>query len=367
MNTYGLLSSSSTLSQSSSENSFRSLSKKAFNGKPLSEAISELSEIIMHNAMCAQNHIKFCAQNNIKLYSIFNDLIPLLHDDSIPCSIKDLSDYESIIKELKKIGIIARKFNVKICVELRKQVLLSGTETTIKKSLNLINLWSTIFDLFELDQGLESPIIIQVNNSVNESEELKLKNVIDKFYNSFENLPESSQSRVSVTNEKEGCWNCQNLFKWLHLYCGGEYGKFFPLVYNNLNHKLNPSIIGGKEVSDKQNVEAFKHTWPENNIPCFFWNEEPLDDAFSKEIPSFGEDIGWICCGINSDQNIFQMKGIVIKDENLNLSSFDDLLSVKVEIDDSEINETEIDIAHKKIKEALETKGGSGFNSIYGF
>jgi hypothetical protein len=43
------------------------------------------------------------------------------------------------------------------------------------------------------------------------------------------------------------------------------------------------------------------------------------------------------------------------------------LLSVKVEIDDSEINETEIDIAHKKIKEALETKGGSGFNSIYGF
>ena len=178
----------------------------------------------------------------------------------------------------------------------------------------------------------------------------------DKFYNSFENLPESSQSRVSVTNEREGCWNCQNLFKWLHLYCGGEYGKFFPLVYNNLNHKLNPSVIGGKEVTDKQNVEAFKHTWPENNVPCFFWDEEPLDDAFSKEIPSFGEDIGWICCGINSDQNIFQMKGIAIKDENLNLSSFDDLLSVKVEIDDSEINETEIDIAHKKIKEALETK-----------
>ena len=366
MNTYGLLSSSSTLSQSSTSNAFRSLSKKAFNSKSLDEAIAELSEIIMHNAVCAQNHLKFCAQNNIKLYSIFNDLIPLLHDDAIPCSIKDLNDYESIIKELKKIGIIARKFNIKICVELRKQVFLSGTDNTIKKSLNLINLWSTIFDLFELDQGQESPIIVQINNSVNEAEELKLKNVVDKFYSSFENLPESSQSRVVVTNEKEGCWNCQNLFKWLHLYCGGEYGKFFSLSYNNLNHKLNSSIVGGSEVSDKQNVQAFKHTWAKNVTPTFFWDEEPLDDSFSKEIPDFGESVNWVCCGVESDKNIFGMQGVVVEDENLDISSFDELL-IDVEVDDSDINESEIDLAHKKIREALESKGGEDFNSIYGF
>lgn len=367
MNTYGLLSSSSSLSKSSKDYTFRSFSKKAFNAKEIDDAISELSKIILHNAICAQNHVKFCAQNGIKFYSIFNELIPLLHDDTVPCSIKDLHDYELIIKELKKIGVIARKFNIKISVELRKQVLLSGTDTTIKKSLNLINLWSTIFDLFELDQGLESPIIIQVNNSVNEAEELKLKNVVDKFYESFDNLPDSSQSRVCVVNEKEGCWSCSNLFKWLHLYCGGEYGKFFSLSYNNLNHKLNPSSVGGKEVSDKQNVEAYRHTWPENVDPTFFWDEEPIDDAFSQDIPSFGEDIFWICGGADSDKNIFGMKGVVVEDNSLNLSNFDDLLSVEVDIDESEISENEIDLAHKKIREALESKGGSDYNSIYGF
>ena len=367
MNTYGLLSSSSSLSKSSKENAFRSISKKSFNSKELPDAVSELSKIIMHNAICAQNQLKFCAQNGIKFYSIFNDLIPLLHDDSVPCSIKDLDNYELIIKELKKVGVIARKFNIKISVELRKQAFLSGTETTIKKSLNLINLWSTIFDLFELGQGLDSPIVVQVNNSVNEAEELKLKNVVDKFFDSFENLPESSKSRVCIANEKEGCWNCGNLFKWLHLYCGGEYGKFFPLSYNNLNHKLNPSLVGGKEVSDKQNVQAYRHTWPEDNTPTFFWDEEPLDDSFSTKIPSFGEDVNWICCGEESDKHIFAMQGIVVKDDSLNLSSFDDLLSVEVEIDESEISENEIDLAHQKIQEALETKSGDGYNSIYGF
>lgn len=367
MNNYGLLHSSSLLTQKDENCVFRSFSKKAFSSKDTADSVKDLGEVVLNNAIVAQKTIKYCQANGIKHYSIFPDLIPLLHDDEVPCSIKDLPKHESIIREIKKIGVLARKYGIKISVNLSKSVHLCGTEKTVKKSASKLNLWSTIFDLFELQQDLSSPIIVQINNSVNENEEIKLKNVVDDFYKSFEELSDSARKRVVITNEKTGCWNCGNIFKWFHLYCGGEYGKFFPLSYNILNHKLNPSEVGGKQVTDKQNIEAFAHTWQEDTRPVFLWDEEPSELAFTKEAEDFGIKINWICMSPTSDQHILSMRGEEIEESTLDINTFDELLSVDIDIDEEELEESEIDVAHRKIQQAIKSKGGQSFNAIYGF
>jgi hypothetical protein len=367
MNNYGLLHSSSLLSKNDTNCVFRNFSKKSFSSKAVEESATELGKVIIHNATVAQKTIKYCHANGIKHYSIYHDLIPLLHDESVPCSIKDLPNHENIIRELKKIGILARKYSIDISVDLSKVIHLCGTTATMKKSAAKINLWSTIFDLFELSPDLSSPIIIQVNNSVNENEELKLKNVVDAFYGAFEEISDSAQNRITITNEKTGCWNCGNLFKWFHLYCGGEYGKFFSLSYNILNHKLNPSEVNGGQVTDLQNVQAFAHTWAEGSRPFFIWDEEPSESAFTEEGYDFGIPLNWVCMGAESDKNILSMRGDAVEESALDISTFDEFLSVDVDIDENDLEESEIDLAHKTIKRALKTKGGQDFNAIYGF
>ena len=278
-----------------------------------------------------------------------------MHDEAIPCSIKDLLIHENIIRELK-IGILARKYNIDISVDLSKVTHLCGTYY-MKKSAAKINLWSTIFDLFELSPDLSSPIIIQVNNSVNETEEIKLKNVVDTFYDAFEEISESAQNRIVITNEKTGCWNCGNLFKWFHLYSGGEYGKFFSLSYHILNHKLNPSEVNGEQVTDLQNVQAFAHTWTEGMRPVFMWDEEPSESAFSEEADDFGMPLpNWVCMGAESDQHILSMRGETVEESTLDISTFDEFLSVDVDINEDDLEESEIDLAHKPLKELLNQK-----------
>ena len=101
--------------------------------------------------------------------------------------------------------------------------------------------------------------------------------------------------------------------------------------------------------------------------PVFMWDEEPSESAFSEEADDFGMPLNWVCMGAESDQHILSMRGETVEESTLDISTFDEFLSVDVDINEDDLEESEIDLAHKTIKRAIKSKGGKDFNAIYGF
>lgn len=372
----GLVCDSQVLKGQNSSNVFKTLSRAKFidlRDKSESDAFLTLSDLIIHNLDLTIKIIDSCNQNGISHYRLNSNLLPLISDQSLNFSISDLPKSQDIILKLKNIGSLSKKHDISLSVSPQKYIHLASTDQdSVGNTISELNFLGLILDVIGLDKDYSNPIIIKVNSSTKNCEEIELKQITDRFMSNFKKLDESVKSRLALSNEDKGCWNCGNLFKWFYLYCSAEYESSVPLSYSNLHHNCNPSYVNEEVVSDKQNVDAFFHTWPEEFVPVFEWSEGTEDNPrvpveyYSEDIPDFEREVIWECDAKASDKAILKLLGkesVAQSNERLQ-----ELLALgdSIQYDESKTEEQELEVAKQKIAQVQNQKLSQGFNAIYG-
>jgi len=322
---YGLVCISEVLKDFDKTFVFRTMTRKRFNDlskqKSREESLSDLSERILHNVKLTTQIIKHCSFNKISHYRLSSKLFPLITDPTLEIQIDDLSHVKEIKAELADAGQTAKDLDISISIHPDQfNVLASEKPEVADKTVQELNFHAWILDEMGMPQSYDCPINIHPSVSTKDPTDANLKKIADRFWQSFQKANDGVKKRLVIENEDKGCWNCMNLFKYFHIYTRETYGHSFPLTYDNLHNKCNPSQINEQEVTEEQNVQAFYHTW--GTSPVFHWSVGKSDkpnekrshaDYLDKEIPEFNNTDGvpltikWECEVKAKDKAIFKI------------------------------------------------------------
>mgnify|MGYP003108958041 CR=1 FL=1 len=302
--TYGLVCISEVLKDFDKSFAFRTMTRKRFNDlskqKSREESLSDLSERILHNVKLTTQIIKHCSFNKISHYRLSSKLFPLITDPTLEIQIDDLPRIEEIKVELVDAGQTAKDLDISISIHPDQfNVLASEKPEVADKTAQELNFQAWILDEMGMPQSYDCPINIHPSVSTKDPTDVNLKKIVDRFWQAFQKTNDGVKKRLVIENEDKGCWNCMNLFKYFHIYTRETYSHSFPLTYDNLHNKCNPSQINGQEVTEEQNVQAFYHTWA--TTPVFHWSigksDKPSEkrshaDYLDGEIPEFNNTDG---------------------------------------------------------------------------
>ena len=302
--TYGLVCISEVLKDFDKSFAFRTMTRKRFNDlskqKSREQSLSDLSERILHNVKLTTQIIKHCSFNKINHYRLSSKLFPLITDPTLEIQIDNLPRIEEIKVELVNAGQTAKDLDISISIHPDQfNVLASEKPEVADKTAQELNFQAWILDEMGMPQSYDCPINIHPSVSTKDPTDVNLKKIVDRFWQAFQKTNDGVKKRLVIENEDKGCWNCMNLFKYFHIYTRETYSHSFPLTYDNLHNKCNPSQINGQEVTEEQNVQAFYHTWA--TTPVFHWSigksDKPSEkrshaDYLDGEIPEFNNTDG---------------------------------------------------------------------------
>ena len=258
--------------------SFRKMTRKRFNdlcnteGKD--EALSQLSERILHNVIVTQYIINHCHTSNIRHYRLSSALFPLLTDQSLGISLENLSHKARIQQELKLIGLIAEKFNISIGSHPDQfNVLASPDRAKVDRTINELNFQASVLDMIGLPQDHTAPMNIHINYSPKEDETLEI--VATRFFRNLSMCDKGVCNRLTIENEDKGFFNVDNCIKFSE-YLFNTFSANIPVCYDNLHDFCNPS----EDRSISFQAERCAYTWVNQGsgdnyflAPVFHWSE----------------------------------------------------------------------------------------------
>tara|TARA_Y100000310_G_scaffold272065_1_gene286837 strand:+ start:353 stop:1438 length:1086 start_codon:yes stop_codon:yes gene_type:complete len=296
---------------------FNDLSKQ----KSREQSLNDLSDKILHNVKLTTQIIKHCSFNKINHYRLSSKLFPLITDPALEIQLDDLPRIGEIKTELANAGQAIKDLDISISIHADQlNVLASEKPEVVEKTIKELNFHAWLLDEMGMPEGYDCPINTHPSVSTKDPSDINLKKIIDRFWQNFQKTNDGVKKRLVIENEDKGCWNCMNLFKYFHIYTRENYNHPFPLTYNNLHNKCNPSEINGQEVTEEQNIQAFYHTW--GTSPVFHWSVSKSDkpnekriyaDYLDKEIPEFNNTDGipftikWECEVKTKDKAIFKI------------------------------------------------------------
>ncbi len=115
--TYGLVCISEVLKDFDKSFALRTMTRKRFNDlskqKSREEALSDLSDRILHNVKLTTQTIKHCSFNKISHYRLSSKLFPLATDPSLDISLDKLTHIKEIKAELADAGQTAKRLGHK--------------------------------------------------------------------------------------------------------------------------------------------------------------------------------------------------------------------------------------------------------------
>jgi len=279
--------------------SFRTMTRRRFNDicvkDSKDEAIEQLSEKILHNALTTRYIIRHCAQNNILHYRLSSALFPLITDDATNVSLEDLPNKLEIQEELKFAGKIAKDFGISIGSHPDQfNVLASKNLDAIDRTIKELNFQASVLDMLGLPQDHTAPMNIHINAPLPRAEHEDVKEGVDPesflnyqisevaecFYDNLMKCDSGVYNRLTIENEDRGSWNVDNIIKFSD-YIFQQFKFNLPVCYDNLHDICNPS-----EVLDIQwQAERCAYTWVNQNsegrileegdfiAPVFHWSE----------------------------------------------------------------------------------------------
>lgn len=278
--------------------SFRTMTRKRFNDlsekEGRNETIKELSDRIYHNVLVTRYIIRHCIRNAICHYRLSSSLFPLLTDATLDLSLELLPNKLKIENELIKIGLIAKRFNLSIGSHPDQfNVLASANEISVNRTINELNFQAKVFDLISLPQTHEAPMNIHINGTPPEIEadgvdpdsinNMRIKEMAERFYNNLMRCNESVYNRLTIENEDKGFWNVDNIIKFSE-YIFNKYDLNIPVCYDNLHDFCNPSeernIIFQAERCAYTWVKQKEYSIPSDDnfiAPVFHWSEGKPD------------------------------------------------------------------------------------------
>jgi UV DNA damage endonuclease len=259
---YGLTCISEILKDQNKEFRFKTMTRKRFNELPFDVSISTLSERILHNLIHVKRTIEHCHSIGISHYRI-PESFPLMTDPTLRLTWDILPDYDQILLAMRSIGDTSRKLNIRVgCHPDQFVILCSKRPDVCEKSIQELNQVSWFFDQMGLPQSHKCPI--NIHPSCSPKDETP-EEVVDRFYTNLMKCDVGVQRRLTVENEDRGFFNCENLYKYFHVYMKKKYNFTIPLVWDNLHDSINksPRIL----------FESFASTWPNGVVPVMHLSE----------------------------------------------------------------------------------------------
>jgi UV DNA damage endonuclease len=283
----GLVCISEILKKKDKSLAFKTMTRKRFLELDRQSAIKELSSRILHNCKLTKQIVLHCSANGISHYRISSCLAPLITDSTLNISYDDLPDMQDIASSLSEVGDTAKACGVSVSSHPDQfNVLTSYNQDVIDRSIKELNHQAYILDLIGLPQNYSAPMCLHLNLSPDFKRET-LSDYVNRFVASLASCSQSVRNRLVLENEHGGYWNCKNLYE--------SFGKFIPLVFDNLHDSINSS-----DADQPTLLNLFKSTWGAYT-PVMHWSEglpdKPRSHAeFASHVPevvSTNKDCVW--------------------------------------------------------------------------
>ena len=257
--------------------SFQTMTRKRFNDLCVrdgrDEAIKALSERILHNAYATQHILSHCRDVGIDHYRLSSNLCPLVTDQTLNLSLRLFPNFNIIKNELLLAGFMAEDYGISVGMHPDQfNVLASANETSVNKTIAELNFQAEIMDMMGLEQDHTCPMNIHINGTPPEIEadgvdpdsinNMRIKEMADRFYNNLMRCNEGVHNRLTIENEDKGFWNVDNILKFSD-YIFDKYKFILPVCYDNLHDFCNPS----KTINITWQAERCADTWVNPNKP----------------------------------------------------------------------------------------------------
>ena len=275
--------------------SFQTMTRKRFNDlcdkENRDEAVKQLSERIEHNIRVTQYILRHCSVRSITHYRLSSALFPLITDATLELNLECLPNYATIKSELRFIGLIAMSLRISMSIHPDQfNVLASLNQDAVDKTIRELNFQSQIMDMIGLSQDHTAPMNIHINgtppeiksnNDPDSINNMRIKEMADRFYNNLMRCDEGVFNRLTIENEDKGFWNVDNCIKFSE-YLFHKYDYNLPVCYDNLHDFCNPS----EKIGTAFQAERCAYTWVNQDAgetnefegnhflaPIFHWSE----------------------------------------------------------------------------------------------
>jgi UV DNA damage endonuclease len=228
----------------------RTMMKRTFEARGL----DYISELALLNSKDIIKILEWNRLNGISFFRLSSSVIPWgSHID-----LTQLKDYKEIKWELKKAGLFAKFWDMRITSHPGPFVVLtSPNEKVVKNAIADLELHAQVFDMMGLSLTPYNKINIHCNGVYGDK-----KAAMDRFISNFKRLSKSVQSRLTVENDdKESMYSVKDLM-YIHNAIK------IPIVFDYHHH-----IFCTGDLSEEEAVKLAFTTWPNNITPVVHYSE----------------------------------------------------------------------------------------------
>lgn len=201
--------------------------------KAVDENLSDLLKILQYNI-----------KNNIHLFRISSDIIPFGSHEINQVNWTDMFEHK-----LESIGDFIKNNNIRVSMHPGQYTVLNSPNSdTALRAVKDIEYHTTFLDSLKLDYTHK--IVLHIGGAYNNKETSK-----GQFMNNFNKLSDSAKRRLIIENDDRS-FTIEDVLEVASKLS-------IPAVFDNLHHKLNPSI--GSEISEiLRLVESTWKSWDGN-------------------------------------------------------------------------------------------------------
>jgi len=229
----------------------RAMRKSTLDSKGLPYA----SQLALENAKDLKTILEWNVKNNIHFFRIGSDLFPWGNK----IDIKQLPDYNEIVKVLNDCGDFARTNNIRLTTHPGPfNLLASEKEDVVQNTLLDLEMHSTLFDLLKLDASPYNKINIHIGATYGNKEM-----AIHRWKNNFKRLSPTCQKRLTIENDdKESMYSVKELYDNVYQSIG------VPIVFDIHHHNFNTG-----DMTHKEAMTLASSSWPKGIKPVVHYSE----------------------------------------------------------------------------------------------
>lgn len=256
----------------------RGMIRKTFDAKGTEYA----AELIKKNLQDLQSIIRWNHAREIRFYRMSSNMFPWMSEYEL----EELPGFAEIKSLLEEAGRLAKVFDQRLSFHPGPfNVLASGKEEVVKKTVRELDQHAAIMDLMQLGKSPYNKINIHVGTTL-QGEKRK---AMEAFCRNFQQLKPSTKSRLTVENDdKPSMYTIADLWE-------GVYQQIdIPLVFDYHHHLCHP----GEQTQEEALLLALQ-SWPGNITPVVHYSEpKSMDermlfrahaDYIEHEIPTYGK------------------------------------------------------------------------------
>lgn len=229
----------------------RAMRKSTLDSKGLPYA----SQLALENAKDLKTILEWNVKNNIHFFRIGSDLFPWGNK----IDIKQLPDYNEIVKVLNDCGDFARANNIRLTTHPGPfNLLASEKEDVVHNTILDLEMHSTLFDLLKLDASPYNKINIHIGATYGNKEM-----AIQRWKHNFKRLSPTCQKRLTIENDdKESMYSVKDLYDNVYQSIG------VPIVFDIHHHNFNTG-----DMTHKEAMTLASNSWPKGIKPVVHYSE----------------------------------------------------------------------------------------------